>query len=125
MTELPAKPESHGRSSAAEAGKRKKFKAAQTNLIPKAETPPEDESSLIRCPKCQKKNKPEYLYCLGCGNELESRRKPAQRNAGRSPDYGYSSSESAQSEEASGCIVQLFYFIIGVGALLFFISIGK
>ncbi len=125
MPDLPEKPVSHERHAASEGAKKKKFKVSQTNLIPKETPAQEDDSNLVRCPKCQKKNKPDYIYCLGCGNELDPRRKAASRKVGRPPDYGYSSSEASQTEDASGCIVQLFYFIIGVGALLFFISIGK
>ncbi|MBP7636222.1 zinc ribbon domain-containing protein [Candidatus Ozemobacteraceae bacterium] len=125
MPDLPEKPVMHERPAASSAAKKKKFKVAQTNLISKTEPAPTDESNFIRCPKCQKKNKPDYIYCLGCGNELDSSRKAASRKVGKPPDYGYSSSESSQTEDASGCIVQLFYFIVGVGALLFFISIGK
>lgn len=125
MPDLPEKPKARERHAASEAAKKKKFKASQTNLIPKETPAPEDDSNMVRCPKCQKKNRPDYIYCLGCGNELDARRKTASRKAGKSPDYGYSSNDSGQTEEASGCIVQLFYFIVGVGALLFFISIGK
>jgi len=125
MPDLPEKPVARERQAAAEAIKKKRFKASQTNLIPKETPAPEADSNTIRCPKCQKKNKSDYIYCLGCGNELGSRRNAPSRKVGKSPDYGYSSSEASQSEDASGCIVQLFYFIIGVGALLFFISIGK
>ncbi|HNW36222.1 MAG TPA: zinc ribbon domain-containing protein, partial [Candidatus Ozemobacteraceae bacterium] len=107
----------------AAANKQKKLrKTPQPNLLPVSAEDSDDKGNLVTCPRCQRKNKPEYDYCLGCGQEIETQRKKTQRKAGGSSDYGYS---SHGPEEASGCLTQLFYFIIGAGALLFFISLGK
>ncbi|HOY67778.1 MAG TPA: hypothetical protein PLP29_12895 [Candidatus Ozemobacteraceae bacterium] len=119
----PVKPQSKQAVEAAEQ-KKKKFHKSRPNLL---QEPPRDADgvSSVVCPACSRKNLPDYTYCLGCGQELESAKRKQQRKTGKPQDYGYSSSSGGQEEEASGCLTQLFYFIIGVGALLFFISIGK
>ena len=120
----PLKPQA--KQAIAAANKQKKLrKTPQTNLVPDDGTDAGNRKDLVTCPRCKRKNLPDYDYCLGCGQEIESQKNKAQRKTGKPSDYGYSSHGTAQAEEASGCLTQLFYFIIGAGALLFFISLGK
>jgi len=118
----PARPQTKQALEAVEQ-KKKKFHKSRPNLLQEPARAADGLSSIV-CPACNRNNLPDYTYCLGCGQELESAKRKQQRKTGKPQDYGYSSSTSAP-EEASGCLTQLFYFIIGVGALLFFISIGK